>query len=60
MSKKIISGMVTINDMMKSDPCLPFGGTKLSGYGKELSYMGIREFTNIKTITINNYKGVLE
>ena len=52
-SKQIESGMVAINDMMKSDPRIPFGGIKFSGYGKELSEMGIKEFVNAKTITIN-------
>ncbi len=51
-SKQIETGMVTINDMMKSDPRLPFGGIKLSGYGREMSSLGIKEFINIKTITI--------
>tara|TARA_Y100001970_G_scaffold138024_1_gene169780 strand:+ start:9 stop:1124 length:1116 start_codon:yes stop_codon:yes gene_type:complete len=52
-SKQIDSGMVAVNEMMKSDPKLPFGGIKLSGYGKELSEMGIKEFVNAKTIVIN-------
>lgn len=50
---KVSDGAFFINELVKSDPRLPFGGTKYSGYGRELSKEGILEFVNRKTVYIN-------
>ena len=52
--QKIFAGTTAINTFVASDPRLPFGGIKQSGYGRELSLEGMHEFANIKTIMISS------
>ncbi|HLA75490.1 MAG TPA: NAD-dependent succinate-semialdehyde dehydrogenase [Gammaproteobacteria bacterium] len=52
LARKLACGLAFVNGIVKSDPRLPFGGVKDSGYGRELAYLGMREFVNIQTVWI--------
>ena len=59
LARQIQSGMVSVNEIVKTDPRMPFGGIKHSGNGRELYKYGIREFVNIKSIVIKDIESKL-
>jgi succinate-semialdehyde dehydrogenase/glutarate-semialdehyde dehydrogenase len=52
-ARDLEAGVCVVNTYVRSDPRLPFGGVKDSGYGRELSHYGIKEFVNVKTVLVN-------
>jgi succinate-semialdehyde dehydrogenase / glutarate-semialdehyde dehydrogenase len=54
LAKRLDAGFVSVNRPVKSDPMLPFGGIKKSGLGREFSHYGLKEFTNVKTVVVED------
>jgi acyl-CoA reductase-like NAD-dependent aldehyde dehydrogenase len=54
LARQVQSGIVSVNEMVRSDPRLPFGGIKHSGIGRELSEIGIKEFVNVKSVVVKD------
>ena len=52
-AESLEAGLAFVNENVRSDPRMPFGGVKHSGYGRECSAFGIREFTNIKSVHVS-------
>jgi succinate-semialdehyde dehydrogenase/glutarate-semialdehyde dehydrogenase len=56
-ARRMASGHGVVNGMTASDPRLPFGGVKDSGFGRELSSFGLKEFTNVRAVVVNGVRG---